>query len=122
MAAVRAQERNYPAVASVYPRGQRAFALRDLVSFTPVPKVKPGLRIDGDLSDWPGQPAFTLGASRSSTCRRKPAPSRAISTPTMHIAWDRANLYFAVQVRGQDAAQSGGIKLFLTNAEDQRAV
>jgi hypothetical protein len=115
------QERNYPAVASVYPDGGQPFTIRDQVSFTPLPKVTPGLRIDGDLSDWPDQPGFTLGRPEQYVPVVAGAQPGDIHAD-LHIAWDRANLYFAVKVRGKDAAQSGGIKLFLTNAEDKRMV
>jgi hypothetical protein len=120
MATLRSQERNYPVAASIFPDGGQPFTIRDLVSFTPLPKVTPGLRIDGDLSDWPGEPSYHLGSPEQYV----PAPAQP--TPgdlhaDLRVAWDRANLYFAVSVRGRDAAQSGGLKLFLTNAEDKRA-
>jgi len=116
---IRAQEREYPAVARVYPADSAPFTIRDLVSFTPLPKVKPGLRIDGDLSDWAGQPSFPLGKPEQYVALQPGAQPGDIHGDLM-VAWDRATIYFAVQVRGKDAASSGGIKLFLSNAEDQR--
>ena len=103
----------------VYPADSVPFTIRDLVSFTPLPKVKPGLRIDGDLSDWAGQPSFPLGKPEQYVALQPGAQPGDIHGDLM-VAWDRATMYFAVQVRGKDAASSGGIKLFLSNAEDQR--
>jgi hypothetical protein len=116
-----AQERDYPAVARVYPAGSEPFTIRDLVSFTPLPKVNPGLRIDGDLSDWAGQPSFPLGKPEQYVALQPGAQPGDIHGDLM-VAWDRATIYFAVQVRGKDAARSGGIKLFLSNAGDQRTL
>jgi hypothetical protein len=118
---IRAQERDYPAVAQVYPADSAPFTIRDLVSFTPLPKVKPGLRIDGDLSDWAGQPSFPLGKPKQYVALQPGAQPGDIHGDLM-VAWDRATIYYAVQVRGKDAASSGGIKLFLSNAGDQRTL
>ncbi|HEY3377959.1 MAG TPA: hypothetical protein VGL77_10760, partial [Armatimonadota bacterium] len=119
MTVIREQERNYPAVAQIFPEGGQAFLVRDTVSFTALPKVTPGLRVDGDLSDWPTAKLFTLGKPEQYVALTPGARPGDIAAE-MRVAWDRGNLYFAVKVRGKDAANSGGIKLLLTNAQDQR--
>lgn len=120
MARILSNERNFPAVASVYPDADPPFVIRDQVSFTPLPKVRPGLRIDGDLSDWPAKPSFFIGRPGQYVPLNDGVTPGDIHAG-LQIAWDRANLYFAVKIRGRDAAASPGIKLVLTNAEDKRA-
>ncbi len=110
------------AVAMIHPEDSESFAIRDSVSLNRLPKVKPGLRIDGDLSDWPAATetsAYSIGNPQQfvgATATSKPGDVHG----QLQVSWDRATLYFAVRVRGQDAAKSQGIRILMTNAQDKR--
>jgi hypothetical protein len=69
------------------PRGSRVLA-----QLTSQP-----LTIDGDLSDWPVLPGFTLDRSSAATLAGQPAaPDDAAAS--LRAAWDATNLYLAIHV------------------------
>ncbi|MGC4005079.1 MAG: hypothetical protein QM811_18985 [Pirellulales bacterium] len=112
-------ESSYQPVVSVYPDGDDAFSIRERISLYRLPKVKPGLRLDGDISDWSNADVHTISGTRQYVTA-KPDQKPGDITTQIQSAWDRGNLYFAVKVRGKDAERSQGIKILLTNSEDKR--
>ena len=113
----------WPATAFIYPDGGGEFAVREPVNFANIPKVQPGLRIDGDLSDWPdwsGNAVQSIGSALQYVGASDSSKPSDIQTK-LQTAWDRATLYYAVRVRGKDAEQSKGIRVLFNNAQDKRA-
>ncbi len=112
-------EQSYQPVVCIYPDGGDAFSIREKISLYQLPKVKPGLRLDGDLSDWPSGNVHPVNSFRQYVPAQQDRKPGEISSE-IQSTWDRGNLYFAVKVRGKDAEKSQGIQILLTNAQDKR--
>ncbi len=116
-------QNSWPAVAFVYPEDASAFAVRDRVSLSNLPKVRRGLRIDGDLSDWPDWNTAgvqAIGGAQQFVAAVSGAKAGDVQAK-MQVAWDRATLYFAAQVRGADASKSKGVRFIVNNAQNKLA-
>jgi hypothetical protein len=70
-------------------------------------RARPAPAIDGDLSDWPAAPGFTLDRS-SADALLGATPDPADAAATVRVQWDLLNLYVAVHVADDVVVNDSG--------------
>jgi Esterase/lipase len=79
-------------------------SIRAEVEAYPIPRISGMITIDGDLSDWPAQPLFSLDR-RSQTVMLEDWSGPEYLSSRNWLAWDETRLYLAAEVRSQDFVQ-----------------